>query len=477
MKKLVLTALVLAGCNTLPPQVLPPPFGPINTQDTHLFFPTGMAVTNDGALLVVNGNFNHAYDVGTVVGLDPGYVASFYTRLAPNGQHYDCGVAAPSQGAQFEPPNCDTCDCNVPAQAPAVMIGNYAGPITLDAAGATAFTGSRDTGVLNAVAVGRNGTLGCAAGTGTSPDCRNGLVNLETAANIDGPFTIVPGDFIPPGQSTPHPVFYVDSVVPHIESIISGIITTSSQVAALDMANPANVLFTIPVASQFIANGWAPGPMVFDGARRKLFLSGCYQRFPGTGAGEPGSGKCGFVGANYLRVVDVDAQSSASVQLYNLYPDLRSNETTQLLLADVDPATQMPATLWATMRNPDTLVQIDLPLTYSVEPRIRRAVPLPVSPADMLRIPRPGASDLIVVVAEKIGAVAIYDVGLGQVVAVVQRLGESPFGLTQVPCPASAAGSACLAASVFNECRVAFVEVPLSQPSASVLRGRAGGCL
>ncbi len=146
------------------------------------------------------------------------------------------------------------------------------------------------------------------------------------------------------------------------------------------------------------------------------------------------------------------------------------------MLADPDPATQAPTTLWATMRNPDTLVQIELPLTYSVQPRVRRVVPMPLAPADMLRIPRAGASDLIAVVAERTGAVAIYDVGLGQVVAVVERLGNSPFTLAQVPCPAGT-NSACLAATVFNDCRVAFIEVPLAQPSAAVLRGRAGGCL
>lgn len=463
MRNLLPPALLLvAACNTLPPQVLPPPFGPFGPTDAHLFFPTGLAATSDGALLVANGNFNRAYDGGTVVGLGPDFVAGFFTR------ELTCNVPVGSAAV--------ACDQPIPPQAPAVVIGNYAGLLTLNAAGTLALTGSRDSGVLNAVAVGAAGAVSCAPGAGTGTDCRSGLVNLKTGASLDGPYVIVRGDFIPLGQTAPVPVLYVSSVVPHIDSITSGILSTSSQVAALDMANPANVLFSLPVASPFIANGWAPGPMVFDGVRRRLYLGGCYQRFPGTGAGEPGSGKCGNVTTNFLRVADVDAEGAAGVQLYDLYKDVLSSETTQLLLADPDPATHAYTTLWATMRNPDALVKIELPLSYSVEPRVRRVVPMAVSPADLLLIKRPGASDLIAVVAEKTGAVAIYDVGLGQVVSVVERLGDSPFTLAQVPCPAGT-NSACLAATVFNECKVAFIEVPLAQPSAAVLRGRAGGCL
>jgi len=460
-RRLLLAAGLLAACHTLPPEVLPPPWGPVHAQDTHLFFPSGLAVTADGALLVANGNFNHAYDGGTVVGLSPDFIAGFFARKL----HCDVPAGA-AAGA---------CDQPIPPQAPAVIIGNYAGPLVLDAAGTTAYTGSRDTGVLNAVSVGVGGAVSCAPGSGSGTDCRGGLVDLKTAASLDGPFTIVRGDFIPQGQTAAHPVLFVNSLVPHIESISSGVINTSSAVAALEMGNPAQVLFTMPVATPFVANGWAVGPMVFDGVRRRLYLGGCYERFPGTGAGEPGSGKCAGVTNNYLRIIDVDAQGNAQPTLYDLYDDVLSIEITQLALADPDPTTGAPTTLWATMRNPDALVQIELPVQPAISPRVRRVVPMPISPADMLIIPRPGASALIVVAAEKSGAVAIYDTGLRAVVAVVEHLGLYPFSLAQVPCPASA-GSACVAATVFGECKLAFIEVPLAAPWTAELRGRAGGC-
>jgi len=132
------------------------------------------------------------------------------------------------------------------------------------------------------------------------------------------------------------------------------------------------------------------------------------------------------------------------------------------------------------MRNPDSLVQIGLPVIYSQPPRVRAITPLPITPADMLRIPRPGMSDLIAIVAEKSGAVAFYDTALQQVVKLVEGLGDSPFTIRRLPCPTGPGepgdGNACLAVTVFGECRVAFIIVPLNQPQLAALRGRVGGC-
>jgi hypothetical protein len=133
------------------------------------------------------------------------------------------------------------------------------------------------------------------------------------------------------------------------------------------------------------------------------------------------------------------------------------------------------------MRNPDSIVRIELPASPAVAPRVRKVVPLPVSPADMARIGRTGAADLIAIVAEKANSVVIYDTGNDQVVAQVGRLGDSPFMIQQIPCPPDMpglifSGSACLATTVFGACRVAFIEVPLSQPQTSSLHGLAGSC-
>lgn len=474
MKTSLLAALCLAASCGLPPEVLPPPFGPEHPQDPRLFFPTGLASTSAGALLVSNGNFNHAYDAGTVVSLAPDFVAAFF-RKDPSvaGSPLSCDLRSPPAG----------CDRPLRSDASAVMIGNYAGPLVLNSAGTAAYTASRDSGLLNAVSVDASGNVSCPPGVGrSSTDCRGGLVDLKAGARLDGPYNIVPGNYVPIGQADRRSVFFVSSVVPHIESITSGSAVTSSQVAALDMGDPRQILFAVPVAlSPLIANGTAPGPMAFDAVQRRLYLAGCYERFGATGAGEPGSGKCVFGGINLLRVVEVDAQGSAQARLYNLYADVRSIETTQILLAEPDPVTGAPHALWATMRNPDMLVRVELPAQLSTPPRVTRAVPLAIAPADMTRIQRPGAADLIAVISERSGTLALYDTGLDQVVGQVERLGNQPFTLAQLPCPPKPDGngtdSACLAATVFNECRVAFVEVPLAQPWTATLRGRAGGCL
>jgi len=160
--------------------------------------------------------------------------------------------------------------------------------------------------------------------------------------------------------------------------------------------------------------------------------------------------------------------------LFDLRTDVLSIDTVQFLLGDPDPVTGAPTALWATMRNPDTLVRIELPAQPSVAPRVRKVIPMPASPADMVRIARPGASDLIAVVTEKTNGVAIVDTATGDVVSQIGHLGNSPFMIKEVSCPI--AGSACLATTVFAECRVALIEVPKSQPSQAKLRALIGKC-
>jgi hypothetical protein len=237
------------------------------------------------------------------------------------------------------------------------------------------------------------------------------------------------------------------------------------------------VLFTMSVASRFVANGEAVGPIAFDAARRQLYAGGCYERFANGGAGEPGSGLCLGQTSNLLRIVNVDAQGAAFPSTVELFTDVLSTTTTQLLLGDPDP-TGMPMTLWALMRAPDALVQIELPAQPSIPPRVRRAVPLPGAPADMVLIKRAGGGpDLIAIVAETLGAVVIYDTAVNQVVAQVERLGQLPFTIQQISCPAGEPpDSVCLATSVFQSCSVSLIELQTSTPSGAKLRARVGSC-
>src|SRR2546425_12029049 len=435
MKKSAIgAAALLLGCNPNPPELLPPPFGPNGPQPTRLFFPTGMAKAGGGVLLVANGNFNRAFEGGTVVSV---------RREALDGllsSNLDCDVANPDPA------------CTAPIQpaqffADAVMIGNYAGPLVLSTDKTAAYTGSRDSGKVNAVRVGPGGSLGCPANAGdhARKDCRSGIIDL-TPAGVDGPYAIAAGDSLPPGTSTAQSVLFVSSIIPHIDSISNGQIISSTAVAALSMQDPSKLLFTIPAGSFFVGGGYGVGPMVFDQARRELYLSGCYQRSTSFGSGEPGTGLCIGIATNYFRILNVDAGSAASLYLLDLHADVLSTYTTQLLLDIPDPPATLsgpPLTLWATMRNPDSLVVIDLPAQPSVAPRVREVVPLPISPSDMVRIDRGTAPPLLAIVAERLGAVSIFDTGTDQVVAQVDRLGDSPFSIQNIDCPASKPASAC----------------------------------
>jgi hypothetical protein len=464
-KSAIAAAALLAACNTAPPQLLPPPFGPNGPQPARLFFPTGLAKAPDGTLLVANGNFNHAFDAGTVVSISRAYLDSLFRR------QLDCDVPDPDVLCKTEIPSTEF--------SGAVMIGNYAGPLVLSSDGTAAYTGARDSGRLNAVRIDAGGALHCAPGAGddAAKDCRQGLIDL-TPAGVDGPYSIVPGTTILPGTTAPLPVFFVSSVIPHIDEINAGLLFTTTSVAVLSMQDPSQLLFSMRAGSSrsFVANGTAVGPMVFDPIRRQLYLSGCYQRSSSFGAGEPGTLLCSGVNTNLLRILNVDSKDAADPLLVELFGDVRSIFTVQLLLADADPVTQAPRTLWATMRSPDSLVRIELPSVPSVAPRVRKVIPLPLGPADMVRIERSGASDLLAVVAERLNTVAIVDTATDAVVAQLARLGDSPFMIQEVACPPENTGSACLATSVFGECRIALIEVPKAQPSGAKVRALAGSC-
>ena len=462
----IVAAALLLGCNTNPPELLPPPFGPNGRQPTRLFFPTGLAQADGGVLLVANGNFNRAFEAGTVVSIDRTYLDSLF------GADLDCSVPSPDPGCNPQIPQDKFLD--------AVMIGNYAGPLVLNTDKTAAYTGSRDSGRINAVRVGPGGSLGCPpnAGDDARKDCRSGIIDL-TPAGVDGPYAISAGDSLPPGTSTAQSVLFVSSIIPHIDAISGGVIISSTAVAALSMQDPSQLLFTMQAGSFFIDGGYGVGPMVFDGMRRQLYLSGCYQRSTAFGAGEPGTGLCIGVVSNFLRILNVDAGSAARLYLLDLRADVLSTYTTQLLLDIPDPPATLsgpPLTLWATMRNPDSLVVIDLPAQPSVAPRVREVVPLPISPSDMVRIDRGTAPPLLAIVAERLGAVSIFDTGTDEVVAQVGRLGDSPFNIQQIDCPASKPASACLAVSVFGNCRLALIEVPKDAPSKTALRALAGSC-
>lgn len=466
---LALLACAALGCNTSAPVLLPPPFGPTAAPTPYrLYFPTGLAVTKDQSLLLVaNGDFDHAFDASTLMALDTAYLATIFD------QQLDCGHQ-PSGGLART--GCDIdLGQNQQAFLAAAMIGNYGGPLALyEPAGGptTAFIASRDTSLLHAVSIRRPGQALLSCPNHDGADCRDGVQNVLDTATLEGPYAVVLGDVVAPGSTAHRDALFVGELVPHIDQV-GGATLTHSNIAAIDPANPtAPPLFTM-LASDFAATaGSGIGPMAFDRVRRQLYAAGCYTRYPTPSQGTPQSAKCAGATTNYLRELNPDAAGNAAMRPVSISDQIRSTDTSDLALGEVDPATGAH-TIYATVRNPDALLTIEIPDDPTLEAHVRRATPLPVSPGAMLRIPRPGAGDLLLISATRTGVVDVFDVAQNVVVAEIPRLGDTPFAMARLP---SAAGVARVAVSVFGDCRLGLLEVPLDQPSSAVLRGRAGSC-
>jgi hypothetical protein len=476
--RLLATALIAAGlsCTVSVPVLLPPPFGPSTPPDpARLFFPTGIAAAPSGHLLVNNANFDRQFDSGTMIALSPDYLNAQYAG--------------------------DPSKTLIPGQLPpgsvtgAVMVASFAGPLALDQTGTLAFTGSRGSNLVSSVQLDpTTGALTCGAGAQylTPFDCRTGLFDSTaainpatgTAVNLEGPYGFAAGVAHLPGDPADHPVMFVSSLVPHIDSIVSGTLETYGRVAAVDLTAIPNLLYEVDVSSPILLNGMGSGPLIFDGAHRQIILGGCYQRFGSGSAGEPATAKCILTGqTNPIRFVDVDSGPDAVVRSFDLFPVLRGNETTALVLGAED-ATGAPQILYALSRNPDVLVEIELPKVVADDPVARRITPLPLQPAGAIRLQRPAAipgPDLIAVAGSGNSSISIYSAGAEDVVAQlnisqsINAAADFPFALAQLPVqPADT--TARFVVSIFGTCQLAFVDVDFAQPANARLRSVVGQC-
>jgi hypothetical protein len=496
-------ALLFAGalsCNPTPDR-RPPPFGPDveHPQAARLFFPTGMKVYKPtGKLLVVNGNFDHAFDGGTIVSFDPA------RDFQPYFSYYDSNRALPATQL-------------VPVIAPLVrgvaMVGNYGGPLEIyaDPTGRVrAFTASRDGNAVHSVQLDpATGVLSCNGGGPGDIDCRRGVFDTygtvcptalcppgSSTLSLEGPYGLAIGDAMLPGSTVPPGnVLFVSALIPHVDAILNNTIYTRSLVAAVTLdSNVPSLFYAANASSETIANGIGAGPMVFDKARRRLILGGCYNRTPSANGSAMSSYKCTSTGVNLLRFVSVDEGPDANVQVIDLAAAIRSLETTGLALGAVDPndPSQTPGRLYVAARNPDLLIEMALPANPGQLATVLRATALPVAPAGLAVLPRPATApgtpappDLIAVAAEASGNVTIYDTGSGQVVANLESLGNLPYTLAVLPpqpADTAAAGAnladprAHVAATVFDGCALALIDVPYQRPWKSALRAILGRC-
>jgi len=466
---LLCTSLLCACSFPAPPTLLPPPFGPDQNhpEPARFFFPTGIAIDSTSAgvarwVLVSNSNADRLYDAGALYSLPASELLKYFEPTS-------------GTGLQVFP---------TAALAGKVVTGNYTGPLVLS--GGTAYTGSRDTNRLNAVALdSANGSLTCRVGGGD--DCRGGSIDLNNAAKVEGPFGIATGKIRLLGDDADIDAVMVSSLVPHIDDIQSGVVFSSSHVAVLNQLDPTTLVFSTTVTDRLNGFGVGAGPMVFDDRARELILSGCYSRFGSASAGgEASTLKCGFTaaGTNLLRFVPMDAGSSASPRLYDLGPQIRSTDTTGLALGQVDSATGVRR-LYMTTRVPDTVVRVALPANPAFAPVVEAVSTISSQPSQVVVVQRPTGTagpDLLAITgvatyetSTVAGKLILVDGMQGRVVGQVDGIGDTPFAIAQFP-PQLGARSARFAVTLFGSCSVALVDVPYDQPSAATLRANIGSC-
>ena len=461
----LLCASLLCACGIrAAPTLLPPPFGPDpdKPEAARFFFPTGAAVDPSGSWLVVsNSNADRLYDAGAMYSL----------RIA----------------------DLDKLAGTVPFPADkvvgAAITGNYTGPTVL--AGGTAYAGSRDTNRLNAVALdAATGLLSCrqpGGASGGGPDCRGDSIDLKNA-QVEGPFGIAAGRIRPPGAVADIDAIIVSAMVPRLDEIQSGVVISSSHLAALDQADPMRLLFSARVTDRLNGSGVGAGPMVFDDRSREAILSGCYTRFGSASAGgEPSTLKCGVAtagGINLLRFVPMDAGGSAAARLYDLGPQIRSTDTTGLALGSVDPTTGLRK-LYMTTRFPDTVVRVALSANPAFAPVVEAVATISSQPSQVVVLQRPAGtsgSDLLAITglatyetSTKAGKLILFDGAVGRVVGQVDQIGDTPFAMAQFP-PKLGETSAHLAVTLFGSCGVSLVDVPYDRPGSATMRATIGSC-
>ena len=495
MKRVVtaLCASLLCACSfPSPPTLLPPPFGPTpeKPEPARFFFPTGMAIDPTGTWVVVtNSNADRLYDLG----------ATYSFRASDFLQYFDKPPA--DVVCTTTPQGTLVCPFPTSSLAGKVISGNYTGPLIL-AGGAcspggagpcTAYSGSRDSGRLNALLLDpTTGALSCSSNPG-SVDCRGGAVDLKNSRDlsgaltqVEGPFGIVRAAIRDPRNGADVDTVVVSTLVPHLDDIQGGQVITSSRLAAIGTGD-LSVLFSATVTDRLIGFGFGAGPMVFDERAREAILGGCYTRFAAASAGgELSTAKCqsAALGNNLLRFVPLDAGASARTRIVDLGPQVRSTDTTGLVLGDVDPLSGARR-LYMTTRFPDTVVRVALPANPALVAVAEAVVPISSQPSLIARVQRPGTTtgpELLAIAAVATyetstvaGKLLLVDGARGRIVGQVDNVGDTPFAIAQFP-PALNDASAKLAVTMFGSCSVALITVPYDDPASAALRANLGSC-
>ncbi len=439
--RLLLAALAasLLACAEAPPG-LPPPG--LDGKAPRLFYPLGLALSKDGKFLyVVNSNFDRSFSGGTLVRLP--------TSLFVPGM------------------------ARVTALSKSDLVGRVdalAGELRLNPTGDALYLTSRDHNLLTRIPLNAQDAFSC--GPGKSPDCSSGAIDLG-AEDMPDPFAITFADLVPPGQSSAEPFV----IVSHLSTVSTGPDTSAKDafVALIPEAVARSQ------AQQPFSHGayrvdlgtTGTDSLLFDGATRRLFVGGCFERVdPQTVISCQQDQNSTYTRTNPLRVLVPEAGASTLVTRLALGSLTGGGDT--VAIASSSDGTK----LYVATALPSALETISLPAPGDASlPKLVATVPLANQPSQMLVLRRP-TGDLLVVSATTHNAVLVVDPIRGQVLSQLDPdspnggLGQGPYGLQSAP---TATGDR-VYVSLFNDCAVEALDVPGDDPSATSVVGIVGKC-
>lgn len=407
---------------------IPPP-GFDDTPD-RLFFPTGVALSADGSsLYVANSDFDRAFSSGSVVQLD----TAAFDATSPVT---DLSGIVLSRG----------------------RTDRYGAALALSPAGDALFLPTADPDALTRVPLAAGGGVACA-----DERCSNDRVDLG-AEGLSDPSAVAVAQMQLPGVGAPEPVVMVLSIAQELtnedDEVPPAKLAVIPARLATRTANPFdNGAFVVDVG---------PGGtgIAFDERTGRAILGGCVERFGGSTSIDCSvNSQSEFFNLNPVRTLVPELGPDASVERLGLSGITGGGSITALTLSSDG------ALLFVLTSTPDALVTVPAPLPGLPLDRPRSLVPLSNVPRALAVLPRP-EGDLVAVTSLESDALLIVDPVAGLVLRQIRPLGVSPYGIAVQ----TLADRWRLYVTLFEDCGVAAVDVPMDDPSQATHVTTVGKC-
>lgn len=420
-------ALLLACCAQSREGLPPPGF---DGNPDRLFFPTGLALSDDGSsLYVVNSDFDRAFSNGSIVQLD---LSAF---------------DAPSPVTDI-----------APFVLTRGLTDRYGSMLSKSPGGHALFLPTASPDALTRIPLATGGGIAC-----ENLNCSQDRVDLE-AVGLSDPSSVAVGEILLPGAEAPEPVVFVLALTQPAtnedEERRSARVAVIPERLASGAAAPfENGAFTVDI-------GAGGAGVVFDAASGQAFIAGCFERYKGGGTIECSvNEQSDFFGLNPLRSFLPQLGASAPVQATALGSATGGASATALAISSDG------ETLFVLTTAPDALLAVERPISGDKAGRVKTIVPLPAVPRGLVVLPRP-EGDLLAVTSLESDALLIVDSVTGLVLHQLRPLGMSPYALVAQ----TLADKWRVYVTLFEGCGIAAVDVPMSDPSASTLVATVGAC-